>query len=124
MAKHRLMLPDKIYAYFAGCGEPDQAENAFITSVTSFTAGSIATYQCNVGFTLTRNPSRTCLPNGQWTTAPICTHIHKPGTHKLKSWLSTLRQYTRLCEVYGFHNISSSEINKQAVINYFLTKEK
>ena len=85
MTKHRLLLPDKIYAYFAGCGEHDQVENAFITSVTSFTAGGIATYQCNVGFTLKRNPSRTCLPNGQWTTAPICTFTRTPGNHKLKS---------------------------------------
>ncbi len=48
-------------------------------TVSSQVAGGVAQYECDTGFTLSGNPTRTCQPNGTWTGAsPSCVAVSDP----------------------------------------------
>ena len=54
------------------CGDPGTPANGS-TTVTTQTVGSIATHDCNEGFTLDGVRQRECLQNGSWSDSlPIC----------------------------------------------------
>ena len=54
------------------CGDLDDPPNGQVT-LTGTTFGSMATYECDSGFTLVGNQVRTCEDDGNWSgTEPIC----------------------------------------------------
>ena len=54
------------------CGNLNDPSNGQVT-LTGTTVGSLATYQCNSGFSLVGNMERTCQDDGSWSgTDPIC----------------------------------------------------
>jgi len=54
------------------CGDLSAPSNGQI-SINATTFGSMATYSCDLGYTLDGNTSRTCQSNGQWSgSQPSC----------------------------------------------------
>ena len=54
------------------CGDLDEPSNGQVT-LTGTTFGSMATYECDSGFTLVGNQVRTCQDDGNWSgTEPVC----------------------------------------------------
>ena len=54
------------------CPELSAPDNGGLT-VSSRTAGSVATYSCNVGYTLDGSAIRTCGTSGSWSGGnPVC----------------------------------------------------
>ena len=54
------------------CGQLTDPMNGQVT-VSGTTEGSIATYTCDEGFTLSGSTSQTCGSNGTWRpAAPVC----------------------------------------------------
>ena len=54
------------------CGGLSAPSNGQI-SITATTIGSMATYSCDLGYTLNGNISRMCQSDGQWSSAqPSC----------------------------------------------------
>lgn len=57
------------------CGDPGLIENGVVTAL-SFTYNSIASYRCNVGYSINGNSSRKCQENKEWSgVSPRCAPI-------------------------------------------------
>ena len=76
-----------------GCGDSGQVENAVRSPVTSFSTGTVVTYQCNAGFTISGGIAMSgqmlCQFNGLWTEKPSCS---KPVTTGELEFTSNLHQ--------------------------------
>ena len=58
------------------CGPLSDPLNGQV-DVSSTSVGSLATYQCNIGYILVGVTQRICRPNGQWSNSePICASKH------------------------------------------------
>ena len=58
------------------CGPLSDPLNGQV-DVSSTSVGSLATYQCNIGYILVGVTQRICQPNGQWSNSePICASKH------------------------------------------------
>ena len=63
-------LPDVV------CSDLEAPANAMIAYSDSTMIGSVATYSCSDGYSLTGEPTRTCLATGSWSgSEPTCTGI-------------------------------------------------
>ena len=62
-----------LYSFIAiDCGDLSAPSNGHI-SITATTFGSVATYSCDLGYTLDGSTSRICQSNGQWSgSQPSC----------------------------------------------------
>ena len=60
------------------CGQLSGPVNGALSLSSGVSEGSVATYTCNPGFTLTGSVTRTCTSDGGWTpAAPVCLRISK-----------------------------------------------
>ena len=60
------------------CGQLSGPVNGALSLSSGVSEGSVATYTCNPGFTLTGSVTRTCTSEGGWTpAAPVCLRISK-----------------------------------------------
>ncbi len=66
------------------CGQLSVPVNGALFVYSGISEGSVATYSCNTGFTLTGAATRTCTSDGGWTpAAPVCLRISKSNTCSL-----------------------------------------
>jgi formylglycine-generating enzyme len=61
------------------CGTPPTVTNGTHTFTTT-TTGSMASYNCNSGYTLSGSATLTCSATGSWGTAPTCTDTNECAT--------------------------------------------
>ena len=55
------------------CGPLNNPNNGQVNVSPETTIGSIATYTCDIGYTLSGSQSRTCGVDGNWTSSePFC----------------------------------------------------
>ncbi len=60
------------------CGQLSSPVNGALSLSSGVSEGSVATYTCDTGFTLTGSATRTCTSDGEWTpAAPVCLTISK-----------------------------------------------
>ncbi|XP_064388263.1 uncharacterized protein LOC135336419 isoform X3 [Halichondria panicea] len=69
----RLWTPEAPTCEVPTCGQLSRPVNGALSLSSGVNEGSVATYTCDTGFTLTGSATRTCTSNGGWTpSAPVC----------------------------------------------------
>ena len=64
------------------CGLPTTIDNGYLTAITGYKVADAAHYECNFGFEMLRSDSSSiCQPNGEWSSAPLCSPISKCRLH-------------------------------------------
>ena len=59
------------------CGTLTDPANGWVTLTVGTSLGQVATYNCNTGYNLVGDSTRTCQAEGNWSgSAPTCEGIH------------------------------------------------
>ncbi len=73
-----MFASSKLCSAVPTCVQLPELVNGDLSLSDDVNEGSVATYICDEGFTLTGSVNRTCTRDGGWTpTAPICLRISK-----------------------------------------------
>ena len=68
----------------SACEDPGQVPNAERTPTSSFNIGTVVTFHCNTGFTITGGTAIAsqilCQNHGQWTPIPSCSRVSSSGS--------------------------------------------